>query len=881
MASETIAGHDMNLGLRTGSSRNTGSWRIGHRVAVTALVVAGVTANAHVPAGSAPTTLAASARAPGLPAPSNDAFANATALNGPSGLTSQSIGGATREKSEPGIGLGAAPFEYSVYGYGSVWFTWLAPATGTVEFTTAGSDKGVAMSVFEGSSLGSLRELGASDASYFLDPNNPVVVPPSTIPVTLTVPSTFPVAVPPTTIARSPALQSPGLEHAAVGPVDVIAGHAYAIGVFGGDASVRLGWTTGPVATPPPNDVTPQPFPAPTSDNAGYVFGSVEGTTSGATRSPNEPSHGTTGGAHSVWYLYTAPRDQIVQFRTLASRFDTAVAVYTTGLVLLAANDDTYERSSAPAFVRVRAGEVVLVAVDGWNAEHGRFRLSWQAQASGPVNDFFRDATVINGSGSARVTLDGATFEDGDGPPQTYGGPGPGNVWFSYRSPLAGTVEFSFDSLDAGLINGRVAVGASPAVLRDLATFDVTAYPSAQAPPNRSTSSGRITVRAGEPLQVSIAGYQFIPCCYPGPPAPLPALPLLRWSFTPTQTSIGRTTAIAPFRALDTRSGAPIAEGSSRTLALAGIGEVPGSGASAVIVNLTATGAAARGYLSVTAAGSIANTSNLNVDANATAANLAIVPLSASGAITIASSVRTHVVVDVLGWVGSSGADGFTPLTPTRVLDTRTRAAGRMTAGEVIEVTAPVPVGGGVVDAYPSGSAPNTSNVNVAASQAIANLTLVKVGADGKFRVRASAATHLIGDVFGVYTASGTLSFEQGSPQRIRDDRPALSGGGSVDSAHQVVHGLGGVPSDAKAVVLNVTIPETLLPFGQASLPAAVGFAQLYPTDIGEASTSNLNFRPGADVANLAIVPIGADGRISLRFSSPVALILDVVGWYK
>jgi len=84
------------------------------------------------------------------------------------------------------------------------------------------------------------------------------------------------------------------------------------------------------------------------------------------------------------------------------------------------------------------------------------------------------------------------------------------------------------------------------------------------------------------------------------------------------------------------------------------------------------------------------------------------------------------------------------------------------------------------------------------------------------------------------------------------------------------IHGVATVPNDATAVVVNVT----------ATRPTAPGWLTLYPT--GAASppvVSNLNFTAGQTVPNLAVVPIGAGGQITVANTdgNPAAGLTDVI----
>jgi len=128
-----------------------------------------------------------------------------------------------------------------------------------------------------------------------------------------------------------------------------------------------------------------------------------------------------------------------------------------------------------------------------------------------------------------------------------------------------------------------------------------------------------------------------------------------------------------------------------------GVGGVPSSGVSAVLVNLTFAGSfSTGGFLSVYPTGSGANPatfSDLNWSpANYTAAvaNLAVVEVGSAGQITIYNGATsyTNIIVDVEGYYlsgssgtgsGGSGSTGtgispgstYVPLTPARLVDTR------------------------------------------------------------------------------------------------------------------------------------------------------------------------------------------------------------------
>ena len=82
------------------------------------------------------------------------------------------------------------------------------------------------------------------------------------------------------------------------------------------------------------------------------------------------------------------------------------------------------------------------------------------------------------------------------------------------------------------------------------------------------------------------------------------------------------------------------------------------------------------------------------------------------------------------------------------------------------------------------------------------------------------------------------------------------------------VAGVGGVPADAKAVVLDLT----------AHNPRGPGYFTAYPCDGPRPLVSNLNFVAGQIVAATAVVPVGANGHVCVFQYGDANLIVDVTG---
>ncbi|HET9170770.1 MAG TPA: hypothetical protein VFN97_15140 [Actinospica sp.] len=239
-----------------------------------------------------------------------------------------------------------------------------------------------------------------------------------------------------------------------------------------------------------------------------------------------------------------------------------------------------------------------------------------------------------------------------------------------------------------------------------------------------------------------------------------------------------------------------------------------------------------------------------------------------------------------LGATGPLGSKGIARLQVTGVHSgTQTVPAG-ITA-VVLNVTATQETAGGFLSVYSNedlaGAAlpvPTTSNLNFGPSQNVANLVIVPVGADGKvdFSNGSAGSTHVIADIAGYFTATSTASrYLAMTPTRILDTRkglgaakPSVAGGHSIDVT---VAGQNGIPSDATAVAMNITSAGS----------TAGGYITAYPTGQALPNVSDLNYSTGVDRANMAIVPIGANGRITFAngaTSGHTDLIADVSGYY-
>jgi YVTN family beta-propeller protein len=362
-----------------------------------------------------------------------------------------------------------------------------------------------------------------------------------------------------------------------------------------------------------------------------------------------------------------------------------------------------------------------------------------------------------------------------------------------------------------------------------------------------------------------------------------------------------------PVRVLDTRNGTggisrPVGPGQTISVPVTGADGVPISGATAVVLNVTATGATASSSVTVYPDGhSRPLASSLNFSARETIPNLVVVQVGADGKVDFYNADGdVNLVADVFGYYSSSAGSGFVAAGPVRVLDTRNGTGGitgpvgpRRTimlrvdgvdgvpasgvTAVVLNVTATGPTANSFVTIYPDTmTQPRTSNLNFSAGETIPNLVIAPVSIDGTISIfNDDGSVNLVADLTGYYTASGS-AFEGTGPVRVLDTRNGTGGiTGSVGPGQAIslqVTGVDGVPtSGVTAVVLNVT----------ATGPTANSFVTVYPDGITRPLASNLNFSAGETIPNLVVVPVGTGGKIDFyNDDGKVSLVADLAGYY-
>ncbi len=359
--------------------------------------------------------------------------------------------------------------------------------------------------------------------------------------------------------------------------------------------------------------------------------------------------------------------------------------------------------------------------------------------------------------------------------------------------------------------------------------------------------------------------------------------------------------ALAPSRILDTRmpGGGGKLSASARTLAVTG-GAVPAT-ASAVVLNVTATGSTANSFLTVFPQGIAQNkTSVLNFGPGQTIPNLVTVGVSPTQTIALQTAQgETDVVVDLLGYFddGTGQGDGWIGIDPVRVLDSRTLTGGwnaRLPAGEARKVTvrgvATVPADATAVVAnvtatdsdsnsflsvWPTGLArPGSSNLNFAARETIANGVIVPVGADGKLAIAtAVGTTHVVIDVVGYFTAGAGSRYFPGTPTRILDSRTHTGSPGpwAQGQTRSVSVASASVAPNATGVAMNLTVTNG----------TAGSFLTAFPHGVPKPNASAINFGAGQTIANHSLLRVGRGQLDIFNQLGTVDVVADVVGYFQ
>nr|MDQ2957945.1 S8 family serine peptidase [Actinomycetota bacterium] len=367
-----------------------------------------------------------------------------------------------------------------------------------------------------------------------------------------------------------------------------------------------------------------------------------------------------------------------------------------------------------------------------------------------------------------------------------------------------------------------------------------------------------------------------------------------------------------PVRIVDTRSGVGGRTGAltaGMQLSVALPASVPAD-ASSVVLNVTGIAAKGTTYLSVfadTFSGST-NLSLSSTDPNAAVAAVVKVN-SAHGFKLLNRSANTDAVVDVVGYFAAptaTGVAGYAPVTPTRLLDTRSAVGGHLrkfnpnetykvsvapadgsgvvpagATAAVVNLTALNESGAGYLMAYPNpNSAPSTSSLDYR-TVSRSNLAVVALNTDGSFTLQnRTAKTDILVDVVGYLSASAPGRFVTlPAPISVADTRTGKGGRHAAMTANAVLAedgaGLYGIPYHASALWTGY----------DAVAAASTGYLIVYAAGSSVPHTSNMDYGTGRTVANAVVAnlsqPASGAGQFStINRTGTTNLTQDVFGYF-
>jgi hypothetical protein len=243
-------------------------------------------------------------------------------------------------------------------------------------------------------------------------------------------------------------------------------------------------------------------------------------------------------------------------------------------------------------------------------------------------------------------------------------------------------------------------------------------------------------------------------------------------------SAAGRYAATTAQRIVDTRNGTggytgTFADHQAQRFTLPPGSGVP-SGATAVVVDVTATGQPAAGYvaLSTTCSGT---TSTLSYLKGYTRGNLAVAPLDGSGSFCVFNSGGpVNVIVDLVGWIGPAGTTSYVALpVPVRISDTRYGNGGHLgalaahdaealqgagifdvpypAAALLANVTATGATASTFITAYPGATRPFVSTLSVTTGRTVPNAAVINLSSGAATVYNDQGNVQAIVDLFGYF----------------------------------------------------------------------------------------------------------------------------------
>ena len=364
-------------------------------------------------------------------------------------------------------------------------------------------------------------------------------------------------------------------------------------------------------------------------------------------------------------------------------------------------------------------------------------------------------------------------------------------------------------------------------------------------------------------------------------------------------------------RILDTAKGTggystPMEAGTYRTIKVAGLAGLPDDG-SVGAVSLNATVGASSGYGTLFGRPDADSGRTTMLIYNGVSgeytSNTATLAVGSDGTIQVMTETNARLILDVQGYytahTDGTAAGGFVPvakrivdtrsgtgavkaaIAPGKSIDVQVTGANGVPAGASAAVVNLIAVNGtdadGYLTPYATGATKPANSLHYAPSENTSIQAQVPLSSSGKMTIANSSTTaNLIVDLQGYFTAAGksgavfTPSYGRAYDSRATGNT-AL---GEQETRSIQIAGTAGVPvmgSGVTAVVLTLIVAHG----------GGDGYADVYADGKTDPGTTAINFNTGEIQTNTITVPLGANGKISLRNAAKATnYVVDVQGWY-